>query len=143
MKNFLYKTGISLLIILWIYAAGSKLMEYNSFKHQLSLQHFPSNTAETLAWLLPSIEILIAGLLTATNTIKYGLFASASLLIIFTIYIALIITDIYDKAPCSCGGVLSMLSWKSHLIFNISFLSINAWTIYTFYQKRKEAGKNK
>ena len=142
MKNFLYKTGISLLIILWIYAAGSKLMEYNSFKHQLSMQHFPFNTAETLAWLLPSIEILIAGLLTATNIIKYGLFASASLLIIFTIYITLIITGIYDKAPCSCGGVLSMLSWKSHLIFNISFLSINAWTIYTFYQKRKEAGKN-
>ena len=143
MKNILYKTGISLLIILWIYAAGSKLMEYNSFKHQLSMQHFAFNTAETLAWLLPSIEILIAGLLTATNTIKYGLFASASLLIIFTIYIALIITGTYDKAPCSCGGVLSMLSWKSHLVFNISFLSINAWIIYTFYQKRKEAGKNK
>jgi putative oxidoreductase len=143
MKNFLYKTGISLLIILWIYAAGSKLLEYNSFKHQLSMQHFPFNIEDTMAWLLPSIEILIAGLLIATNTIKYGLIASAFLLIIFTIYITLIITGIYDKAPCSCGGVLSMLSWESHLLFNISFLSINAWTIYTFYQNRKEAEENK
>ncbi|RZM26524.1 MAG: hypothetical protein EOO88_16685 [Pedobacter sp.] len=142
MKNLIYKTGISLLIILWIYAAGSKLFEYNSFKHQLSMQHFPCKIEETLVWLLPSIEILTAGLLTATNTIKYGLIASALLLSIFTTYITFIITGIYDKAPCSCGGVLSMLSWKTHLVFNLSFLAINAWAIYTFYQKRKEVRKN-
>ena len=139
MKNLLYKAGVSLLIILWIYAAGSKLLEYNTFKHELTMQHFPFKIEETLVWLLPSIEILTAILLISTNTIKYGLIASALLLTIFTIYITLIITGIYDKAPCSCGGVLSLLSWKSHLVFNISFLAINVWAIYMFYQKRKEA----
>jgi len=142
MKNLIYKTGISLLIILWIYAAGSKLLEYNSFKHQLSMQHFPFKIEETLVWLLPSFEILTAILLISTSTIRYGLIASTLLLTIFTIYITLIITGIYDNAPCSCGGVLSMLSWKSHLVFNISFLAINVWAIYTFYQNRKEVRKN-
>ncbi|RZJ88021.1 MAG: hypothetical protein EOO20_14685 [Chryseobacterium sp.] len=142
MKNLIHKTCISLLIILWIYASGSKLLEYNSFKHELTMQHFPYKIEETLVWLLPSIEILTAGLLTATNTIKYGLIASALLLTIFTIYITLIITGIYDKAPCSCGGVLSMLSWNTHLVFNLIFLAINVWAIYTFYQKRKEVRKN-
>jgi putative oxidoreductase len=142
MKNLIYKAGVSLLIILWIYVAGSKLLEYNTFKHELTMQHFPFKIEGTLVWLLPSIEILTAILLISTNTIKYGLIASALLLTIFTIYITFIITGIYNKAPCSCGGVLSMLSWKTHLIFNLSFLAINVWAIYTFYQKRKEVRKN-
>ncbi|RYG06440.1 MAG: hypothetical protein EOO02_00570 [Chitinophagaceae bacterium] len=143
MKHLLYQTGISLLIILWIYAAGSKLLEYNSFKHQLTLQHFPTSTENTMAWLLPSIEILAAILLTIPKTIRYGLYLSALLLTIFTLYVAFILTGIYNRAPCSCGGVLSMLSWKSHLLFNLTFLSINAWTIHVFHQKRKEDKKIK
>lgn len=142
MKNLIYKTGVSLLIILWIYAAGSKILEYNTFKHELTMQHFPFKIEGTLVWLLPSIEILTAILLISTNTIKYGLIASALLLTIFTIYITFIITGIYNKAPCSCGGVFSMLSWKTHLIFNLSFLAINVWAIYTLYQNRKEVRKN-
>lgn len=141
MKHLLYQTGISLLIILWIYAAGSKLLEYNSFKHQLTLQHFPGSTESTMSWLLPAIEILAATLLTIPRTIHYGLYLSAILMTIFTLYIAFILTGINNKAPCSCGGVLSMLSWKSHLVFNLTFLSINAWTIQVFHQKRKEAEK--
>ncbi|AZI26686.1 hypothetical protein EA772_15535 [Pedobacter sp. G11] len=139
MKNLLYQTGISLLIILWIYAAGSKLLEYNSFKHQLTLQHFPFKIENTMAWLLPSIEILAAILLTIPRTIRYGLYTSVILLTLFTLYIIFILTGIHNKAPCSCGGVLNMLSWKSHLVFNLIFLSINAWTVQVFHQKRKEA----
>lgn len=142
MKNLLYQTGISLLIILWIYAAGSKLLEYNTFKHQLTLQHFPFKIESTMAWLLPSIEILAAILLTIPKTIRYGLYTSAILLTLFTLYITFILTGIHNKAPCSCGGVLSMLSWKSHLVFNLIFLSINTWTVQVFHQKRKEAENN-
>jgi len=141
MKNLLYQTGISLLIILWIYAAGSKILEYNSFIHQLTLQHFPFKIENTMAWLLPSIEIFAAILLTIPKTIRYGLYTSATLLTLFTLYITFILTGIHHKAPCSCGGVLNILSWKSHLVFNLIFLFINAWTIHVFHRKRKEAEK--
>ena len=141
MKNLIYKTGISLLIVLWIYAAGSKLLEYNSFRHQLTLQHFPIKIEGILVWLLPAIELITALLLTSIKTVITGLYASAVLLVMFTGYIAFILTGIYPNAPCSCGGVLSMLSWKAHFGFNLIFLSINVWALYEFHQKRKEARK--
>uniref|UniRef100_UPI00397734A9 MauE/DoxX family redox-associated membrane protein n=1 Tax=Pedobacter heparinus TaxID=984 RepID=UPI00397734A9 len=30
------------------------------------------------------------------------------------------------KLGCSCGGVVSLLSWKGHLVFNAGFMGV-AW----------------
>jgi putative oxidoreductase len=34
--------------------------------------------------------------------------------------------------PCSCGGVISSMSWKQHLVFNVHCIAINIVAINLF-----------
>ncbi|WP_316799068.1 MauE/DoxX family redox-associated membrane protein [Pedobacter frigidisoli] len=111
-----------LLIVLWVYAAGSKLMVVHTFEHQLSLQHLPEGLVPVLTWALPIIELMAAGLLIVPATIKVGFFLSAVLLVGFSSYITLVLAGFFKDTPCSCGGILSQLGWTEHLIFNFIFL---------------------
>lgn len=128
MKTFkrisILQTGlISILILLWVYAAFSKLMEFENFKKQLYNQTFSSPLPEILVWLIPVIEIITAILLAFSKTRLTGLLFSVLLMGIFTTYTLLVLTGYYDRVPCSCGGVLKEMSWQSHFWFNIFFLS--------------------
>jgi hypothetical protein len=41
----------------------------------------------------------------------------------------------FDKnLPCSCGGIISKLSWKQHIIFNLFFIVLSVIGIR--FQKR-------
>jgi hypothetical protein len=42
-------------------------------------------------------------------------------MIAFTLYIGAIMT-FNKELPCSCGGIISLLSWKEHLVFNSVFI---------------------
>jgi hypothetical protein len=42
----------------------------------------------------------------------------------FTGYVALVLTGIFGRIPCSCGGIVSALGWGEHLILNIALLTI-------------------
>lgn len=141
MKDLFIKCSISLLIILWVYTAGSKLLDLADFRNQLHLQHFSPSTIAVLIFLLPTLELLTAILLMLNTSPKVGLYSSAILLTIFTLYIILILSGYYIQTPCSCGGVLKLMSWKTHLLFNSFFLIINATTIHLYYLKGKEAEK--
>jgi hypothetical protein len=47
------------------------------------------------------------------------------MMIIFTIYILAIIR--FSKhLPCSCGGIISELSWKEHLFLNVFLILLAA-----------------
>lgn len=142
MKNYLMIGANSLLIILWVYAAGSKLAEFHAFRYQLSIQHFPIKIDGVLVYVLPFIELLSAFLLTKKSTQNSGLVISFSLLLVFTIYISLILLGIFTKVPCSCGGVLSILTWKTHIIFNLTFLSLNGWLLYEFTKEERRSKKS-
>ncbi|RBQ12073.1 MauE/DoxX family redox-associated membrane protein [Pedobacter miscanthi] len=131
----------SLLIVLWVYTAGSKLMDFPDFKNQLRLQHFSETTSSILIIALPLTELITAVLL-ATKYHKHGLKISLILLTIFTGYIILILSGYYIKAPCSCGGVLKFLGWRLHLLFNLFFLSINILALYLFTTKERRQGKS-
>ena len=129
MKTFkrisILQTGlISILILLWVYAAFSKLMEFENFKKQLYNQTFSSPLPEILVWLIPVIEIITAILLAFSKTRLTGLLFSVLLMGIFTTYTLLVLTGYYDRVPCSCGGVLKEMSWRSHFWFNTIFLNL-------------------
>lgn len=129
MKTFkrisILQTGlISILILLWVYAAFSKLMEFETFKKQLYNQTFSSPLPEILVWLIPVIEIITAILLAFSKTRLTGLLFSVLLMGIFTTYTLLVLTGYYDRVPCSCGGVLKEMSWRSHFWFNTIFLNL-------------------
>ena len=111
----------SLLILLFMYTALSKLLDFTAFKNVLSQSPFIGNKASVVALALPITEIMVALLLFIPNTRLWGFYGSAALMLIFTLYLGYMIL-FSPKLPCSCGGVLKQMSWNQHLIFNIFFL---------------------
>ena len=130
LSKSVYHTGYLLLIILWGTTAASKLGNLNEFKNELAKQVFSENLAAFLLIAVPVSEIISATLLAFKKTRLYGLIASLLLITAFTVYIALILAGYFSKVPCSCGGVLKMLGWKPHLIFNLVLTAIKITTLY-------------
>ena len=126
-----------LLILLWIYAATSKLMDFGLFKAQMHRQVLFPFLKELLVYLLPPLEIIIAILLLFEVSQKIALYLSLIMLSIFTIYIGLAISNMFGKIPCSCGGVLTHLGWGTHFLFNIFFMLLTALGIYIVHRERR------
>lgn len=116
-----------LLVLLFSYTAFSKLLEQDKFIFQLNLSPFPlmPDFAVPLAWILPQLELVIVALLLYPAYHRIGLVASIALLLVFELYIAgMMLTGL--KLPCSCGGIISQMSWGVHLVFNAFFI-LFAW----------------
>jgi uncharacterized membrane protein YphA (DoxX/SURF4 family) len=112
-----------LLVALFTYAAISKLMQYDTFQHQLGQSPFVTAYAGIISWLLPLFELLIAALLVIPGTRLAGFYLSYAMMLAFTIYIYAMLHYSYF-VPCSCGGLLSQMNWDQHFIFNIVFTVI-------------------
>jgi len=104
-----------------MYAAASKLFDYQTFSVQLGQSPLLTPIAGFMAWCIPVLEILLSVLLFFGKTRRYGLYGSFFLLVTFTLYI-IAITRFSDFVPCSCGGILEKLSWNQHLVFNVGFV---------------------
>ena len=74
---------------------------------------------------LPLSEIFIAFFLIIPRTRLIGLVFSVILLLFFTIYSVLILFNIFNKVPCSCGGIIKNLTWTQHTVMNLFLLSIS------------------
>lgn len=110
-----------LFILLFVYAAMSKLISFDEFKTQIAQSPVLTSYAIWFAWGVPSIEILVSLMLAMPRFRLPALYAAFTLMVMFTTYI-FIILNFSDFIPCSCGGVLEKLSWTEHLIFNIIFI---------------------
>jgi len=110
-----------LLAILFAYASVSKLLDYDIFKMQLGRSPFISGFAPFIALVLPVIEIIIAALFMLRNMRLLAFYSSLFLLTLFTAYLIAMLRFSY-YIPCSCGGVLSVLTWKQHIVFNVAFM---------------------
>jgi hypothetical protein len=119
-KSTIVEVISSLLIFLFIYAALSKILDLDKFKYQLSQSPFISNISGFVAWAIPVGEILIAFSLIFKRTRLTGLYLSFFLMLLFTGYL-FIMLRYSSYLPCSCGGVLSNMSWKQHFFFNLGF----------------------
>jgi uncharacterized membrane protein YphA (DoxX/SURF4 family) len=112
-----------LFVILFLYTGVSKLMEYGVFKEQIADSPILKPVAPLIAWGLPLTEFLVSIILIIPRWRLKGLYASLILMVAFTLYIGAIM--IFNKElPCSCGGIISELSWKGHLIFNSVFIGL-------------------
>lgn len=110
-------------LILFLYAAFSKLLTYEKSELQMSKSPIITDFAFILVWLVPALEIVIAICLMLKKTAMLALYAALALMSLFTAYIIAIL-NFSDTIPCSCGGVLEKLGWTEHLIFNIAFIII-------------------
>lgn len=115
-----------LLILLWTYAAASKLAAYEASRDEMLNQALPNWLEQILIWFVPLIELFTAGLLLFTKTRIYSIYLSIFLLFTFTAYIALVKLNYFDYVPCSCGGVIGTLTWEQHFIFNLFFILLAA-----------------
>ena len=129
-----------LFIVLFVYAAVSKLIDFENFQIQLAQSPLLSAYAGFISYAVIIAEILIVLLLGIKRTQQIGLYASYGLMLAFTVYIYLII-NYSDFVPCSCGGILEKLGWTEHLIFNLVFVGLAVIAIYlgesAIYQKIK------
>lgn len=121
---------ISLLfIVLFVYAAVSKLLDFETFTVQLAQSPLLSAYAGVIAWLVPGIEVAISILLLFERFRTLALYAAFTVMVMFTAYIYIIL-KFSDFVPCSCGGVLEKFSWTQHLIFNLVFILLSGVAIF-------------
>jgi hypothetical protein len=138
MKRITATTGLSkrtivdiisiLLVVLFVYAAYNKLTDYETFKVQLLQSPLLTAYAPLVAWTIPTGEMLIAlSLLLGLSLSKFramGLYSSLFIMTLFTSYIYIILHYSF-YVPCSCGGILSHMSWNQHLLFNFLFIAFS------------------
>lgn len=114
-----------LLILLFGYAAMSKLLVYDKFVVQIAQSLILAGSSPWLAWMVPAVELVICVMLLWPAWRRIGLLAATVLMTVFTLYIMAILW-LSPEVPCSCGGILNQLDWNSHLVFNIVFTGIAA-----------------
>ncbi len=125
LKAILVEIISILLIILFVYSALSKLLEFQNFQAQLSQSPLLSAYTEFVSYSVLIVEFLIALFLAIPRTRFIGFLASFALMLLFTAYI-IVILNYSSFVPCSCGGILEKLGWKEHLIFNVVFTMLAA-----------------
>jgi hypothetical protein len=118
-KKTMAEVIAGLFILLFLYTALSKLGEFAVFRHFLRSSPLIARNAGIMAVLIPAGEILVALLLFLPATRKQGMLASLALMLVFTAYLTYMLLFV-PRLPCSCGGVISRLSWQQHLVFNIA-----------------------
>lgn len=118
-----------LFVLLFVYAAMSKLLDFENFQVQVGQSPLISAFASWIAWFVLILELFIALLLCIPKFRILGLLGAFSLMTFFTIYI-FIVLNYSSFVPCSCGGILERMSWKVHLVFNIVFVLLAALAVY-------------
>jgi len=130
-----------LFIALFVYAAVTKLMDFEKFETQLSQSPMLTDHAEIIAWFIPALELLIVLVLMFERKRLLGFFAAFGMMVMFTAYIV-VASRFSEYVPCSCGGVIENLTWEEHLVFNGFFILIGIIAI-TVYPRSEGLAKNK
>lgn len=132
MKNllqYLPKITACFYILLFVYAAISKTLDFENFQVQLAQSPLVSAYAGFISYSVIVIELIIAVMLMMKGLRKTGLYMSFGIMVSFTVYIYLIL-NYSDFVPCSCGGILEKMSWNQHLIFNIACVVLSCMALF-------------
>ena len=108
-------------MLLFTYAAVSKILDFQNFQIQLGQSPLLSAFADWVSYGVPIVELTITMLLLLPKWRLVGLYCSFLLMTMFTTYI-FIILHFSSFIPCSCGGILEKLGWSEHLVFNTVFI---------------------
>lgn len=135
-KRIIVEIICLLYVLLFIYAAVSKLLDFQNFRVQLAQSPLLSAYAQSIAPLVLATELLIVLMLSYKRTRIFGLYSAFFLMTAFTMYIHLIL-NYSDFIPCSCGGILEKMGWTEHLIFNIFFIILGGIAIALSEESRQ------
>lgn len=110
-------------VLLFIYTAIEKLRDPHLFQSMMARSPLLYRYDYLLAYIVPILELVLVILLVIPRTRKIALIASIMMIAIFTGYIAFMIL-FTPELPCTCGGVISELTWRAHLLFNGGFIAM-------------------
>lgn len=127
-KNLLVDILSAFFILLFIYAALSKVLDFEKFRVELGKSPILNSFAYPISILIPSLEIIIAIMLAVKRCQYLGLYMAYSLMVMFSAYI-IVILKFSSYIPCSCGGILQNMSWTQHLFFNVAFVLLGAFAV--------------
>ncbi|TKC07501.1 MauE/DoxX family redox-associated membrane protein [Pedobacter frigoris] len=130
-KRIIFDAITYLFVLLFVYTAGGKLITIETFKDVLTKYPLISDYNTIIAYLVPITELLVSALLIIPATKKYGIMASLGLMTLFIIYIIYMFL-FKQELPCSCGGIISKLSWKQHIWFNSIFLFLSIFGLIIY-----------
>lgn len=126
-----------LYLFLFVYAAISKLLDFENFQTQLGQSPLLSAYASTISYLVIVAELVLSLLLVLPKYRYIALTFSIGLMVAFTTYIVLIL-NFSSYIPCSCGGILEKLGWTEHLIFNLFFVLIGILGLFFLNLNRQK-----
>jgi len=118
------------MVLLFTYAGASKLLQQDVFRIQLINVPVIKKYRDIFALTLPIFELLLAVLMIVKHTRVAGLVVSLVTLCIFIAYLSISLLTNSDL-PCHCGGVINSLSWKQHIFFNLFFIVVATFGLYT------------
>jgi len=123
-KTTIIETITILYIILFCYTGISKIIDHEIFEQQVAVSPLLAPVSKLITIAVPLAEFVLILLLIIPKWRLKGFWGSLVLMTLFTIYIMGILI-LNDKLPCSCGGVIELLSWTQHIIFNSIFISLS------------------
>lgn len=129
-KQILLELIIMGLVFLFVYTPVNKLMKFQEYKLSMKAQPFAPGFSTFLTYAVPAAEFIAVILLILPLTRKAGLYVSMFLMTLFTGYIGLVQLNYYHKVPCTCGGIISSLTWNEHLLLNIFILLLTGIGIW-------------
>ena len=139
-RTTIIETITILNIILFLYTGIAKIMDYSLFKEQLAVSPILGPVGTPVALLLPPVEFLVVLMLVIPRWRLKGLYTTLALMIGFTAYI-IALYAVSKEMPCSCGGIIDLLSWQQHLVFNGVFILLNIWAIRLLRREKKDLAK--
>ena len=106
------------ILLLMLYTATSKLLGFNKFSMTIHRSPLLRPVAPLVVWFVIIAELTISTLLIVPRTRLAGLRFASILLLAFTAYLGYMVA-FSPNLPCSCGGVISSLPWKGHIVLNL------------------------
>lgn len=128
-----------LVSFLFLYTGLAKLFAWRHFRQDLYNQVFPPSWVPVLLFVVPVTEIGAALMLYFPKTRLAGWLLSLAMMLYFTAYTTLVLAGIFDRVPCSCGGVIRQLTWPQHEVLNIFFTVLILLQLKIFARETGEA----
>ncbi|WP_410478909.1 MauE/DoxX family redox-associated membrane protein [Pedobacter heparinus] len=130
-----------LFILLFAYASVTKMLDFEQFRTELRRSPLLTFFATWVAIGIPMLEVILSIFLTIERFRLASIYCAYGLMVIFSAYIVAI-TKFADYIPCSCGGVLSSMNWKQHLVFNCAFIAFALIAIFIYPSKESLTFEN-
>lgn len=118
----------AIFILLFFYTALHKSLDIRSTARVITKTTGLTTMADIIAWIVVGVEYMTSGLLLFSKTRRIGLITSLVSMIGFTLYIGYMLM-LKSNLPCTCGGIISRLTWVQHLVLNCFLIALAFWGV--------------